>query len=458
MSAFFCEESASEPLREASTFCLDSRGRKCALELQDQHLLSKLSAGDLVAQDAKYHPRCLTTLYNKSRSLQSTQKQNTDNVYHGIALAELVTYIDEKRMDESVAPVFKLSDLVKLYSARLETLGVNQHHRQHSTRLKNRILAHFPDLTEHKEGRDVLLVFDKDIGLALRKACDEDYDEEAICLARAANIVRRDMFKMQSTFSGSFDEDSQTKSVPQSLLAMVNMTLNGSNIVSQTSNCVTQAALSMAQLMQFNSYSRRRSETSGVRHSKTRETPLPMYVGLTIHAKTRKRELVETLFDLGLSVSYDRVMAISTAVGNSVCEQYHRDQIVCPPNLRHGLFTTAAVDNIDHNPSSTTAKDSFHGTGLSLFQHRSPHNYGSDRRQHFVLEETSSTLAELPESYTNVNPLVLTKKDLPIPKANGPAKGDGQVIKQAFEEELRLVLSIFIVTKIWSNNKLLNAL
>ena len=36
--------------------------------------------------------------------------------------------------------------------------------------------------------------------------------------------------------------------------------------------------------------------------------------------------------------------------------------VVCPPKLRQGLFTTGAVDNIDHNPSSATAKDSFHGT------------------------------------------------------------------------------------------------
>ena len=72
---------------------------------------------------------------------------------------------------------------------------------------------------------------------------------------------------------------------------------------------------------------------------------------------------------MGLSVSYDRVLAISTDLGNEVCRRYYEEGAVCPSNLRIGLFTTAAVDNIDHNPSSTTAKDSFHGTGLSLFQH-----------------------------------------------------------------------------------------
>ncbi|KAG0726248.1 hypothetical protein GWK47_036991 [Chionoecetes opilio] len=65
--------------------------------------------------------------------------------------------------------------------------------------------------------------------------------------------------------------------------------------------------------------------------TKDRETPLPIYVGLTVHARTRKRDLIEMMFDLGLSISYDRVMAISTSMGNRVCEQYHRDEVVCHP-------------------------------------------------------------------------------------------------------------------------------
>ena len=36
--------------------------------------------------------------------------------------------------------------------------------------------------------------------------------------------------------------------------------------------------------------------------------------------------------------------------------QFHIEQVVCPPKLCGGVFTSAAVDNIDHNPSSTTLK------------------------------------------------------------------------------------------------------
>ena len=42
---------------------------------------------------------------------------------------------------------------------------------------------------------------------------------------------------------------------------------------------------------------------------------------------------------------------------------------MCPPKLMLNLFTTGAVDNIDNNPSSATAKLSFHGAAISLMQH-----------------------------------------------------------------------------------------
>ena len=82
-----------------------------------------------------------------------------------------------------------------------------------------------------------------------------------------------------------------------------------------------------------------------------------MYIGLMLHAQTRKKDLVDELFNVGLSISYDRVLRLSAEMGNSVCQRFHVEQVVCPSMLKSNIFTTAAVDNIDHNPSATTAKD-----------------------------------------------------------------------------------------------------
>ena len=73
-------------------------------------------------------------------------------------MAELLAYIDDARKDENII-VFKLAYLCKLYSTHFEQLGGEQHDHLHSTRLKNRFLAHFPDLTAHIEGHDILLTW-----------------------------------------------------------------------------------------------------------------------------------------------------------------------------------------------------------------------------------------------------------------------------------------------------------
>ena len=52
-----------------------------------------------------------------------------------------------------------------------------------------------PGLQAHKQGRDVMLSFDDEVGHTLRDVCVDDDDDEAICLAKAADIIRRDMLK-----------------------------------------------------------------------------------------------------------------------------------------------------------------------------------------------------------------------------------------------------------------------
>ena len=60
-SCFFCE-SSSETLHEASIFNIDTRFHECAHQLQDKVLIAKLSAGDMISQEAVYHANCLVAL------------------------------------------------------------------------------------------------------------------------------------------------------------------------------------------------------------------------------------------------------------------------------------------------------------------------------------------------------------------------------------------------------------
>ena len=86
-----------------------------------------------------------------------------------------------------------------------------------------------------------------------------------------------------------------------------------------------------------------------------------------LFAKTRKRQLIDILHQYSICISYDEVLEISSQMGEALVERYLEKGLVCPSVLRKGLLTAEAIYNIDHNPSSTTAQSSFHGTSISIF-------------------------------------------------------------------------------------------
>ena len=89
-------------------------------------------------------------------------------------------------------------------------------------------------MNAHTQGCDAALICNKDVCAALTKECEQDIDNDAVHLARAAEIVRRDMLKMKNEFVGSFNVQCQGKSMPVLLLALVSMVLHGTNTTTQT--------------------------------------------------------------------------------------------------------------------------------------------------------------------------------------------------------------------------------
>jgi hypothetical protein len=65
--------------------------------------------------------------------------------------------------------------------------------------------------------------------------------------------------------------------------ALVSMVLNCTNIP------VPQPALTLSQLLMYNCLVRQSKTATITRHSQERETPLPIYLGIMVHTKTRKR-------------------------------------------------------------------------------------------------------------------------------------------------------------------------
>ncbi|XP_068238372.1 uncharacterized oxidoreductase SSP1627 [Palaemon carinicauda] len=146
---FFCDQKAGPPgLHNSSTFGLDKTVRMYATKLRGTKLLTKLAPGDMVASTAIYHKDCLTNLFNRNRR-QVKLEERSESVKgssdllscDSIALAELISYIEEQRLSATAAtvPVFRLADLVTEYSERLTELSPEYKGNVNSTRLKERV-------------------------------------------------------------------------------------------------------------------------------------------------------------------------------------------------------------------------------------------------------------------------------------------------------------------------------
>lgn len=110
------------------------------------------------------------------------------------------------------------------------------------------------------------------------------------------------------------------------------------------------------------------------------------------------------------------------------------------------MFTGGAFDNIDYNPSSTTALGSLHGTGISVFQFPTESDPGT-LQEPLVIELNPSSKYSLPESYTNV-PAVsckidnLTVSEYVLPHENLGVLNDGKA-----DEEKWVRHSLQLLTK-----------
>ena len=257
----------------------------------------------MIAQDAQYHRNCLTSLYKKA-STAKLEGHYTDKErqLHGIAFSEIISYIEEAyNSSETAIPLFKLSDLIKMYTESLKALGLELKERIHSTRFKQRILFQFDDLKEYREGKQIILAFVQNVGDALKSAASIDYDDEGYILAEAARIIRRDMINFeQQEFHGHYEDKCQEKSTPKSLQALMSLIVSGKGGGSGDGNpYFKQAVLSMSQLLYFNLTKRTRQDSKSAYHTKEREPPIVRYIGQFIHSHTRQDHIVEKLSHLG---------------------------------------------------------------------------------------------------------------------------------------------------------------
>jgi len=187
---------------------------------------------------------------------------------------------------------------------RLKDLGINK--TVNKTRLKVSLLQQFPEAQEHHTGKNTITVFKEGMENMLKEALKKQ-DFSAI-LSKAAVIVQNDIFNHHCVgFPGSFLPNCWEDFLPSSLKSLVSLILNGSKLKDQDRH-ETQACLTAAQVLLYNVKKRSPPRNNmKTKHTLQQEPPMPVYIGLNIHQMTRTKKLIDQLYQMGVSISYDRV-------------------------------------------------------------------------------------------------------------------------------------------------------
>lgn len=164
-----------------------------------------------------------------------------------------------------------------------------------------------------------------------------------------ARILRKQILKSGHwEFSGSVDSDNLNEThVPNELYSFFRWLITGprstTNNEEKTAR-VDRQAINLAQSTMYACMSTKQvsSTNESVRHS--REWPLQVAIGLTVHQSVRSRKLIEN------------------QIANEVIRRMYDNGVHIPQEIVRGRYVFFAVDNCDFNEDTPDGKRTLHGT------------------------------------------------------------------------------------------------
>lgn len=399
---FYCylyEEDKDEHI--CKTENVSNKMKEMAKTAQNWVVYSRLNAAfDNTASDIFYHKSCYVKLFNEARAAESKVKNLKAKMqpYDPLVIAEIVAYI------QYTDNVMKLADLKKLYIRKLEELNSEWLSVTiHTTRFKEHILNKLgDDWEDFSSGRDIILSTKMKCGQVLMDSMERFVsEEEAKKIVEVGLLLRKHVLSSQFYFNGSFAGNCLSEPVPNSLFTLLRVLLQGASNLQDMENheCLSarnRVACSLSQLIISNTVKRGSKNVRNLYQTQNQETPLPLYIGLKLHAQDRLKSCIRDFHPLGVVSSYDRIMSVRKKLAKAVSKRFKDEGVVVPTNCKRGVFTTGTTDNID-----VSGRTEMHGTAITLINHISRENSGIDPLP-ITLDVPDETPIELAEEFSIV--------------------------------------------------------
>ena len=196
-----------------------------------------------------------------------------------------MTYIREtfSSSDKTSGVSFKASELESIYADLLKEKCIE--YTPHVTHFTSKLLSALPDLEKRLINNKVTLLMKEDIDANLQDEVSEP-DFFIKLLNKVVRPIRKAMILQKNDFNGTFSANCQHNSMPEELLALITMLIDGTNINAK----ISQSSLSCAQTIISNFNPNRKCgnnsstcENKVTYHSKKREKPLLLYNSLKLY-------------------------------------------------------------------------------------------------------------------------------------------------------------------------------
>lgn len=325
----------------------------------------------------KYHSNCLTTGKRKFLTQHSVQPEDK---YERVNI-EFLTFVKHQltSLDED-SPTVDMKELVELYETFIETAKLTSPVATMRRYVKT-LLESDEDLMSkvdfyHFEPCKPTVVANK--LLVSKLICEKHFEKEWVDVSeimKTVNVIRKELNSAKEwEFNGSFDN----YETPQKLVQLVKLIISGSYTLNDKKQAeINVVSRNIAQYICSNYKSNRQLAYQSAKDrgfEKHRLTPLSVGTALVNYQANRSKCEIEKLSRMGLSINYDKLERIITAIAVSLIKEASRNGlgIILPPSIKKGIRPIFAADNIDFGSDA----QSFHGADLMIVQ-RNERNHAS---------------------------------------------------------------------------------
>ena len=335
-----------------------------AKELNDESLFIWLNniatCTDAIANDVKYHLKCWVSIQRSVMKLTSHEILELDNLDRVIADVEIIDLVKNNSSGND-GDMMNMNNINKTYNNLLS----NEQGFNCKRYLKTLLRDNIPELVFSRPPcqRSSEIPYCSSLQVKAVDALNNSPDDYKFIFQSASLICKEVLQRQDWRFSGDYSGFD----IPNSLQTLLRWIIVGpkTSIDTKLKKQAVDNQISNISQIVMKATKTRKQVTQHKNFRDMVETPLRVGLALHLHKETRSEKFINCLYDIGLTISYDKVMKIENGLGNAVLENIESNRgTFIPSTSEIGKPLHFKIDNIDFKNDTANGKSEFHGTTL----------------------------------------------------------------------------------------------